>query len=147
MEIETGNWKVGRVRSGSSARVLAGLGGMFFLLGMSSGLYVPALTNILTAEGLDTRLVQWAWLAGPVAALLSPVCVGALADNRFAAERVMGWSGVASALLLGGAFAALDADLSPWWFVALLLGVITAAAGGMAGKPDVKEVHDRRKVV
>ncbi len=34
-----------------------------------------------------------------------------------------------------------------WAFVALLLGVITAAAGGMVGKPDVDEVHDRRKVV
>ena len=34
-----------------------------------------------------------------------------------------------------------------WAFVALLLGVITAVAGGMLGKPDVDEVYDRRKVV
>lgn len=34
-----------------------------------------------------------------------------------------------------------------WAFVALLLGVITAAAGGMLGKPDVAEVYDRRKTV
>ena len=34
-----------------------------------------------------------------------------------------------------------------WGFVALLLGLITAAAGGMVGKPDVEEVFDQRKVV
>ena len=48
---------------------------MFFLLGMSPGFYVPALTNILIARGLDSVWVQWAWLAGPVASLLSPVSV------------------------------------------------------------------------
>ncbi len=34
-----------------------------------------------------------------------------------------------------------------WGFVALLLGVITAGLGGMAGKPDPAEVRGRRKVV
>lgn len=34
-----------------------------------------------------------------------------------------------------------------WGFVALLLGVIAAAAGGMLGKPDVAEVQDRRDAV
>jgi hypothetical protein len=33
-----------------------------------------------------------------------------------------------------------------WAFVALLLGVITAAVGGMLGKPDVPGVQDRPKV-
>lgn len=34
-----------------------------------------------------------------------------------------------------------------WAFVALVLGLMAAAAGGMAGKPDVDEVTDRRKAV
>lgn len=102
--------------------------GTFFLLGMSTGFYVPALTNIITARGLDSGFVQWAWLAGPVTSLLSPVCVGALADNRFAAQRVLGWIGLASALLLAGSFAALDLGWPPWWFIGLLFASSIVAA-------------------
>lgn len=34
-----------------------------------------------------------------------------------------------------------------WVFVALLFGVMTAAAGGIAGKPSISEVQERRKIV
>lgn len=99
---------------------MAWLWGMFFLLGMSPGFYLPAMTNVLLGMGLDSGVVQWAWLAGPVAAILSPVCVGALADNRFAAQKVMGWLGMTSSLLLFGAFWSLELAVSPWWFIGLL---------------------------
>lgn len=112
----------------SSWRLLGGLGGLFFLLGLSFGFYVPAMTNILVAQGLDSRQIQWAWLATPVGSLLSPLLLGALADNRFAAEKVFGWSGVASALLLGLSFAMLDLGLPPWVFLVLLFLSWLAAA-------------------
>ncbi|GAA5477678.1 putative nucleoside transporter YegT [Haloferula helveola] len=114
---------------------------MFFLLGMSPGFYVPALTNILMAKGLDSHQVQWAWLAGPVASLLSPVCVGALADNRFSAERLMGWIGLGSAILLAGAFAVLDVGLSPWWFIALLFASSIVAAPMWSTLASISMVH------
>lgn len=107
---------------------MAWLGLMFFLLGMSPGFYVPALTNLLTAKSLGPDIIRWAWLTGPVAALLSPVCVGALADNRFAAQKVLAWIGIASALLMGLAFLCLELPVSPWVFVALMFASAVVAA-------------------
>lgn len=117
------------VANGSSpARVMGWLSAMFFLLGMSPGFYVPVLTNILSARGLGSDFVQWAWMAPPLAAILSPVVVGALADNRFAAQRVLAWCGIVSALLLGAAFLALDLGWSPWCFVGLMFVSSVVAA-------------------
>ena len=106
---------------------------MFFLLGMSPGFYIPALTNILLARGLDSVWVQWAWLAGPVASLLSPVSVGALADHRFDAEKLFGWIGLASAVLLALAFRVLEGGGDPVWFIILMFGssVVAAPMWGM----------------
>ena len=101
---------------------------MFFLLGMSPGFYVPILTNILLGAGLDSALVERAWLTGPIAALLSPLLAGALADNRFAAQRLLGWIGIGSALLLAAAFLTLDAGWSPWWFISLFFASSIVAA-------------------
>lgn len=90
---------------------------MFFVIGMSPGFYYPALTNILTARGLDSAFIQWSWLAGPIAALISPVVVGSLADNRFSGQKVLGWLSILSAVLLAIAFRLLDSDVSPIWFL------------------------------
>ena len=101
---------------------------MFFLLGMSPGFYIPALTNLLSAKGLSSDFVQWAWMAGPVAAMLSPVSVGALADNRFEAQKVMGWCGLIGSVLLGAAFVCLERGYSPWLFVGLMFGSAIVSA-------------------
>ncbi|GAA5484693.1 putative nucleoside transporter YegT [Haloferula sargassicola] len=91
----------------------------FFLIGMSPGFYYPALTNILTAQGLDSSFVQWTWLAGPLAAMISPVFVGSLADNRFAGQKVLGWLGILSAVLLAASFRVLETDWPKEWFIVL----------------------------
>jgi hypothetical protein len=51
--------------------------------------------------------------------MISPLWIGALADNRFAAQRLLGWTALASAGLLGSAFVVLDAGFGPWWFIGL----------------------------
>ncbi|MEP4076511.1 MFS transporter [Haloferula sp.] len=103
----------------SPRSVIGLLGLVFFLLGMSPGFYIPALTNILTAKGLGSDFVQWAWMAGPVAALLSPVSVGALADNRFEAQKILGSCGLMGSVVLGAAFVCLEQGYSPWLFIGL----------------------------
>ncbi len=91
----------------------------FFLQGMTPGFWMPALTNILVARGLSAW-VTLAFMVPPLCALVSPLIGGALADQRFAANRILAWSSFlgAGALLL--AFATLDAGWNPWWFVCLL---------------------------
>jgi len=86
---------------------------------MAPGFWLPALTNILEAEGLSSW-VALAFVVPPLCALVSPLIGGALADQRIAANRLYVWTSLLSAGVLMAAFAALDAGWNPWWFIALL---------------------------
>lgn len=92
---------------------------VFFLQGMTLGFWLPALTNILKAEGLSAW-VAISFLVQPFSALVSPLIGGALADQRVAANRLLCWSTFISAGAILAAFAALDARWNPWWFVGFL---------------------------
>ncbi len=92
---------------------------VFFLHGMTPGLWLPALTNILGARGLEAW-VPTVFVVPPVCALISPLVGGALADQRMAADRLFAWTSVVAAGLLFAAFRALDVGWHPAWFVALI---------------------------
>ncbi|MBC7981273.1 MAG: MFS transporter [Armatimonadetes bacterium] len=83
---------------------------------MGPGFWLPALTNILRAEGLSAW-VAWAFAVPPICALFSPLIGGALADERFAAQKLLGWCSLASAATMIWAFGSLDLGLGPWWFI------------------------------
>lgn len=102
---------------------------MFFLLGMAPGFYTPVITNVLTAQGLGSEWVERAFLCAPLAALISPVAVGALADNRFPAQKVYGVISLLSGVLTALAFAMLDGGFGPWWFLGFFF------AGAISGGP------------
>ncbi len=92
---------------------------VFFLHGMTPGLWLPALTNILGARGLGAW-VPAVFVVSPICALISPLIGGALADQRVAADRLFAWSSLGSSVLLLAAFGTLDAAWHPAWFVGLL---------------------------
>ncbi len=92
---------------------------VFFLHGMSPGFWLPALTNILQKRELGDW-VGLAFLISPLCALVSPLVGGALADQRFPANRLFAWSSLLGGVALFAAFAVLDAGWNPWWFIALL---------------------------
>lgn len=87
-----------------------------FFQGLSTGFWFPALTNILNAEGMG-NWVAWAFAVPPICALISPLVGGALADERVAAQKLLGWCSLISAVLLACTFCALDAGLGPLWFL------------------------------
>ena len=123
--------------------VKGGLFGVFFLLGMSPGYYIPALSNILAGKGLGSEWLALAFLAGPVASLISPLIVGALADNHYAAQKVLGWIALISGVLLGSAFWMLEHGASPWWFIGLLAASSTVAAPMWSMLASISMVHLR----
>ena len=123
--------------------VKGGLFGVFFLLGMSPGYYIPALSNILAGKGLGSEWLALAFLAGPVASLVSPLIVGALADNHYAAQKVLGWIGLISGVLLGSAFWMLEHGASPWWFIGLLAASSIVAAPMWSMLASISMVHLR----
>lgn len=86
---------------------------------MAPGFWLPALTNILRAEGLGSW-VALAFAVPPLCALVSPLIGGALADQRVAANHLFAWSALLSSVALFAAFAVLDVGWSPWWFIGLL---------------------------
>jgi len=90
---------------------------VFFFHGMAPGFWLPALTNLLRAEGLDDW-VKWVFAVMPVCALISPLIGGALADERMAAQKLFAWCTFLSAVTMVLAFGALDLGLGPWWFIA-----------------------------
>lgn len=94
---------------------------------MALGCWLPALTNILKARGLG-GWVALAFVVPPVCSLISPLIGGALADQRIAAERLLAWISLLSAVVLWMAFGCLDAGWQPWWFVGLL-GVSSMLSG------------------
>jgi len=107
-------------------RTFAVLWIVFFFQGMTPGFWMPSLTNILTAKGLS-GWVTLVFLVPPLCAMISPLIGGALADQRFSANRLYVYSGLAGAVALGVAFLCLDLGLHPMWFV-VFLGLHSLAA-------------------
>ncbi len=92
---------------------------VFFLQGMTPGFWMPALTNILKAQGLGDW-VAVVFIVPPLVAVISPLIGGALADQRVAADRLFGWTSLLGSVAMAAAFGSLHAGWNPWRFVALL---------------------------
>jgi len=92
----------------------------YFFQGMAPGLWVPALTNILSAQGLSSWVVL-AFMIGPLGALVSPLIGGALADQRVAANRLYAASSLLAAVALAAAFSCLALHWNPWCFFGILM--------------------------
>lgn len=92
---------------------------VFFLLGMAPGFWVPVLPNILKVRGMEW-LIPIAFMAPPLASILSPLIFGASADQRFSAQKLLGTLSLAGAGALFMAFWSLHAGWHWGWFVALL---------------------------
>lgn len=116
---------------------------MFFFLGMSPGYYTPAVSNILASRGLGSDWVAYTFMAAPISALISPLIVGALADNRFPAQKVFAVIGMISGVLLYGAFGALDRLSSPYGFIVLFAAASIVAAPMWSMLASISMVHLR----
>lgn len=105
--------------SPGSKSVFARIWLVFFLHGMVPGFWFSILAIILNAR----QLGDWVALAygvSPIAALISPLIGGALADNRVAADRLFAWLSLIGSVVLWATFACLDRGLPAWWFITLM---------------------------
>ncbi|MEK7949738.1 MFS transporter [Luteolibacter soli] len=129
--------------SRTSFAVIHGLWTVFFFLGMSPGYYTPALSNILKSRGLGSEWVAYAFMAAPLAALISPLIVGSVADNRYPAQKVFAVIGMVSGVLLAAAFAALERFNSPCLFLGLFASASIVAAPMWSMLASISMVHLR----
>jgi len=99
------------------------LAGLFFLQAMAMGMWMVPLGRVLSAHGLAEIRAQ-AFTTSAVAALLSPLIFGAMADRHAAPVRVLRWLAASSAA--GMALATLS--ISRGWAPSVVLILIQVYA-------------------
>ncbi|MCP5536359.1 MAG: MFS transporter [Akkermansiaceae bacterium] len=85
----------------------------FFLISVAPGLWLPALPNMLKAQGIEWVL-PYAFAVGPLASLFSPLIFGSMADYRFSAQKLAGTLSMLGAAFLGMAFLSLYQGWGAW---------------------------------
>lgn len=86
---------------------------LFLLHGGALGLYGVSLSTVLRAHGYED-VIKYVFATTSVAALISPLFIGALADHRFSTERLLRWLGVGATVFLALLFWAIHRRWSPW---------------------------------
>ncbi len=126
--------------------VFVRLWALSFFHGMAPGFWVPSLTNVLKAEGLE-GWVAAVFAVAPICSLFSPLIGGALADERIAAQKLMGWSSLLGAVAIFLAFGALDIGLHPWWFIAgiALYATVSGPTWGLLATISLANLDDGEK--
>lgn len=92
---------------------------MFFLLAQASGLWGVACSNVLKTHGLE-RIVPYVFACGSLAAIVSPLILGSLADQRISANRLLRWLATITALCLAVTATAVERG----WGALTVLGLI-----------------------
>lgn len=89
---------------------------VFFLLAAAPGCWWPALSNTLAQYGLESW-VAVAFIIPPLAGMISPLIFGAQVDQRWQAQKVLGWIMISGAGFLYMAFHALEHHWGGGWFL------------------------------
>ncbi|MDP0492157.1 MAG: MFS transporter [Verrucomicrobiota bacterium JB023] len=92
---------------------------LFFLVAACPGFWAPVIANVLAARGWDEWL-ELTLLVPPLGAILSPLILGALADQRLAAQKVLAAITFGNAIMTAAAFWLLERATSPALFLACL---------------------------
>ena len=119
---------------------------VFLLLAAAPGAWVPVLANVLEAKGWD-KSITWAFLLPPLAGMISPILFGARADQRIAAEKLLGIIITGGAVFLYAAFLALEKADSPKLFLVLLMvnALISAPGWGLLTTIALNSLEDEEK--
>lgn len=93
------------------------LSAMYFIVGHALGLWTINLSSVLKAHGYGVTVIDNVWCTSAVAAIISPLIVGSLADQRYSSERVLRWLGLGSAIFLCALFYGIH---ERWHWAAIL---------------------------
>jgi MFS family permease len=93
--------------------------GLFFIHAMGMGMWFVPLSPVLDAHGLHV-IRPYAFATGAIAALVSPLAIGALADRHVSPVRVLRWLAVLTGLAMALATTGIKLGWNPW----LVLGLI-----------------------
>lgn len=92
---------------------------VFFLVAAAPGFWVPALSNILITHHLGAWK-EAAVIAPCLAAMISPMIFGALVDQRYEAQKVLGWIMLIGSIFIFLSFHAIEAGWGGWVFISFM---------------------------
>ena len=92
---------------------------LFFIQAAAIGIWLVPLGNVLDAQGLHA-LKSYAFAASALAALVSPLIFGAMADRHVSPVKVLRGLALASAVTMALASTAIRFHLHPWLVLALI---------------------------
>ena len=93
--------------------------GLFFLQGAALGMWFVPLSSVLEAHGM-AHLRPYAFATSGVAAFVSPLLFGAMADRHFSPVTVLRWLALATAVAMAAASTAIKQGAGPWTVLALI---------------------------
>jgi hypothetical protein len=91
---------------------------LYALNAFALGLWSVNFSSVLKAYGLED-IIPYAFACNSIAALLSPLAVGALADQRMAPEKVLRILGTGTIVFLGLLFYAIESQWGAGWVLVL----------------------------
>jgi MFS family permease len=92
---------------------------LFFIQGAAAAMWLVPLTSVLEAHGLD-MIRAYAYAATGLAAFISPLIFGAMADRHVSPVKVLRGLAFATAVMMAIVSGAIHAKFNPW----LILGLI-----------------------
>jgi len=95
------------------------LAALFFLHGMALGMWFVPLSTVLDAHGLS-GIKPYAFATHAVAAFVSPLVFGAMADRHASPVTVLRWLAVATAVAMAVAASAIRLGIGAGWVLALI---------------------------
>src|SRR5688500_5936745 len=93
--------------------------GMYFLQGAALGMWIVPLSTVLEAHGFAT-IRPLAFATSAVAAFVSPLFFGAVADRHASPVKVLRWLALATAFAIVLASTAIRAGASTWLVLLLI---------------------------
>lgn len=96
-----------------------GLWTLFFLHGMALDMWFVPLSTVLDAHGYHA-VKPYAFATSAVAAFISPLLFGAMADRHVGPVRVLRWLALATAVAMAVASSAIEAGWNAWIVLALI---------------------------
>lgn len=92
---------------------------LFFIQGAALGMWFVPLSNVLEAHGLHA-IRPYAFAASALAAFVSPLIFGAMADRQASPIKVLRGLALATAITMAMVSAAIQQHASPWLVLALI---------------------------
>src|SRR5947209_4702629 len=108
-------WVLRTIRKAEHAELIA----LFFLQGAALGMWFVPLSSVLDAHGLRA-IKAYAFAASAVAAFISPLFFGAMADRHASPVKVLRGLSLATALTMTLASTAIRMSWNPWVVLPLI---------------------------